>query len=83
MVEVKQIILCKCASCGVNKYAAIGASVHECVKQAGGQGWSVDLLEGRAWCESCARERRERFALIDKAIAEASVGSEAASPPIT
>ena len=75
--EVKQLLLCTCASCGVNKYAAIGATVQDCIRQASALGWSVDLSRGLAWCEDCARERRERFEAIDRG------EREAALPPIT
>lgn len=77
MTEVRQLLLCKCDSCAVNKYAAQGATVQECIRQAGALGWSVDLSRGRAWCEACAHERRERFEAIDRG------EREAAKPPIT
>lgn len=77
MTEVRQLLLCKCDSCGLNKYAAQGATVQECIKQAGALGWSVDLSQGRAWCEACAHERRARIEAIERG------EREAALPPIT
>lgn len=72
MVEVKHLLVCSCNGCGAEKYASVGATVQECMRQADALGWSIDLRSGRAWCERCARDRRERLALIEYAEREAS-----------